>query len=394
MSAGRRIGLALLSALPPALRVPAQAFVQAQLNLRRRLRGEARGLGLAQERPLPCEAAATAEIVRLMSAFLDRHYLPGQAQRAGNTKTHGVVRARFEVHPDIPAWLRHGLFAEPADYPAWVRFAGPGPLSPPDIDDVGILSIGVKVMGVSGPKLLDDERATQDFTGISAPTFTTATVLDNLSLQRHIGAGTPLRHFIDPRASHLTDLVMQALYARAHPSPLATAYWSCGAYLLGAGQAMQYRFAPRNPDRRRVPWRPSENYLREALAGALRRSEAVFDVLVQVQTDPFRMPLENASVVWPDRRSRPVAVATLRLPVQELDSPAQLAFADALSINPWHCLPEHRPLGNQNRARREIYLQLSRHRQRMNCVPHVEPTGDEVFPPPEAALGSADRPAR
>jgi hypothetical protein len=72
-------------------------------------------------------------------------------------------------------------------------------------------------------------------------------------------------------------------------------------------------------------------------------------------------------------------VATLRLPTQTFDSGAQLAFAGNLSYNPWHSLAAHRPLGNQNRARKRIYLTLSRLRQEMNGQPHVEPTGDEAF---------------
>jgi hypothetical protein len=44
-------------------------------------------------------------------------------------------------------------------------------------------------------------------------------------------------------------------------------------------------------------------------------------------------------------------------------------------------VPEHRPLGNQNRARRRLYGELSRLRQSMNATPHREPTGDEVFEP-------------
>ncbi|MDX2507379.1 MAG: hypothetical protein QNL62_23285 [Gammaproteobacteria bacterium] len=48
-------------------------------------------------------------------------------------------------------------------------------------------------------------------------------------------------------------------------------------------------------------------------------------------------------------------------------------------MNPWHCLPEHRPLGNQSRARKRMYFELSRFRQEMNQTSHYEPTGDEVF---------------
>jgi hypothetical protein len=56
-----------------------------------------------------------------------------------------------------------------------------------------------------------------------------------------------------------------------------------------------------------------------------------------------------------------------------------MAFAKQLSYNPWHTIAEHRPLGNQSRARRRMYLALSELRHSMNAVPHYEPTGDEVF---------------
>jgi hypothetical protein len=93
------------------------------------------------------------------------------------------------------------------------------------------------------------------------------------------------------------------------------------------------------------------------------------------------MPIENASVLWPERLSPMVPVATLRIPRQKFDSPQQMAFAHNLSYNPWHCIPEHRPLGNQGRARHRMYWELSKIRQGMNGTPHIEPTGDEVFAP-------------
>jgi hypothetical protein len=278
--------------------------------------------------------------------------------------------------------MRQGVFARAQTFRAWVRFSGPGPASPPDIDEVGILSIGIKLMGVPGRKLLDDEQFTQDFTGISAPTFTTPDVKENAKLQAAIRRGTPLFYFINPFDSHLLDGVMQGLWARTQASPLETRYWSCAPYLLGEGRAMQYSVRPRSKARSRVPrlpFRPPDNYLRQAMAATLAREAVEFDFLVQPQTDPRRMPVENASVRWPEALSPFVPVATLRLPPQQFDSPAQLAFAHNLSFNPWHCLPEHRPLGNQNRARRQIYWALSQLRQSMNNTPHREPTRDEVF---------------
>ena len=115
------------------------------------------------------------------------------------------------------------------------------------------------------------------------------------------------------------------------------------------------------------------------MVAALDQGDVELDIRVQLQTDPHLMPIENNAVLWPERLSPRVSVATLRLPKQKFDSPAQIKFARKLSYNPWHTIPEHRPLGNQSRARRRMYLALSELRQRLNDVPHYEPTGDETF---------------
>lgn len=370
--AARRLDPYYRDAFDRRLRDPLAAAVQALAALG--LRDE--HLALAEERELPGEPELIAGITATMAAFLHDHYPPGSHwERAGNTKTYGVVRGELTVLPDLPDHLRHGLLAAPRTYRAWVRFAGPGPLAPPDLQDNGILSIGVKVMGVEGPKLLGDERLTQDLTGISCPTFTTPDVRANLDLQRHIGAGTPLFYL----AKHPLDAAMQGLYARLNTSPLEVAYWSCTPCLLGEGQAIRYTFRPSSDRRTRIPRPIPDDWLRQSLAAGLATMDASFDLLVQVQTDARRMPVEHAGVAWPERLSPSMPVARLHLPAQRFDSPAQLAFADVLSYNPWHSLPEHRPLGNQNRGRRAIYEELSRLRQRENGVRHVEPTGDEVF---------------
>ena len=70
----------------------------------------------------------------------------------------------------------------------------------------------------------------------------------------------------------------------------------------------------------------------------------------------------------------------LRIPRQTFDSPEQLEFPRIRSFNPWHSIPEHRPLGNQSRARLRMYRELSALRRQMNGEQHYEPTGDEAFP--------------
>jgi hypothetical protein len=362
-----------------ALREPSAALIQLLINLGRR----DEGLRLAEEKIQPDEEAHLQVIIATMAEYMRRHWPPGSYQRAGNTKTHGVVRATFTVRDDLPPRYRHGLFAEAKSYPAWVRFSGPGPDWPRDIDDVGFVSCAIKVMGVQGPKLMDDEKFTQDFLSICTPTFVTPDTRANAKLQAWILKGTPLFYFVDPRDSHVLDGLMQSWWNKTQSNPLGERYWSCVPYLLGEGQATMYSVYPLSSVYRhipRLPLRPPNNYLRDNMVRTLAEHDVDFDFTLQLQTDAFRMPIENAAVRWPEKLSPFVPAARLHIPRQCFDSFAQLAFANVLSYNPWHALPEHRPLGNQSRARRQLYWELSRFRQKMDDTPHVEPTGNEMFP--------------
>jgi hypothetical protein len=360
------------------LREPSARVLQALASLWRK---DAR-LRLAEETVSPGEEAHLESIIATMAAQMRNHFPPGRFLRGGNTKTHGLLRATFTVRDDLPPHLRKGLFAEPRSYPAWVRYSGPGPVAPADIDDVGFVSMSVKVMGVPGPKIIDDEKFTQDFLSVCTPTFVTPDTRSNAVLQQWSLREMPLYYFLDPRDPHLLDLLMQGLWNELQYNPLGQRYYSCVPYLLGQGQAMQYSFYPKSEVKKRIPrlpLRPPDNYLRDNMVKTLREHDVEFDMLLQVQTDPHRMPIEDAAVLWPERLSPRIPAARIHIPRQEFDSAAQFAFAGNLSYNPWHCLADHRPLGNQSRARLRMYRELSQYRQAMNGTPHVEPTGKETF---------------
>ena len=359
-------------------RGPLSRLTTALINLRRK----DEGLRLAEERIQPGEEAHLDEIITTFTAQMKGLWRPGGFERGGNTKTHGIVRGEFVVRDDLPETMRRGIFAEPKTYRAWVRFSGPGPYITPDIDDVGFMSMSIKLMGVPGPKLLDDEEHTQDFLAVSTPTFVTPDTRANARLQYWSLRNASVFYFMDPRDSHVLDSVMQLLWTKTQRNPLEDQYFSCVPYLLGEGQAMQYSFRSRRKKRSRVPrlpLRPPDNYLRDAMVKTLAEEDVEFDILLQLQTDPHKMPIENNGVLWPTKLSPRVPAATLRISKQVFDSPEQLAFARVLSYNPWHCIPEHRPLGNQGRARKRMYSELARLRQAMNDVEHYEPTGDETF---------------
>jgi len=360
------------------LRDPLARLVTALINWQRR----DEGLRLAEEKPLPDETAHLDAIISTFSQQMQKLWKPGGMERGGNTKTHGIVRGEFIVHDDIPPQFRHGIYARPQTFPAWVRFSGPGPYITPDIDDVGFMSISIKLMGVPGAKLMDEELHTLDMFGVSTPTFVTPDTQANAHLQTWSLKNASIFHFVNFKRPHILDLIMQALFIKTQSSPFEAPYFSCVPYLLGEGQAMQYSVWPKSKRRTpipRLPRRPPDDYLRDAMVAALNQGDVEFDIRLQRQTDPFRMPIENNAVLWPEKLSPRVTVATLRLPRQSFDSRAQMEFAKKLSYNPWHTIAEHRPLGNQSRARHRMYLELSKLRHAQNAVPHYEPDGSETF---------------
>src|SRR5262245_23959638 len=372
----RRVDPWMRPAFDAVLRDPIARLTTALINLRRKNEG----LKIAEERIQPDEEASLQAIIDTFKAQMSGLWKPGAFERGGNTKTHGIVRAEFIVHDGLPPQFRHGIFAEPKTYRAWVRFSGPGPYVTPDIDDVGCMSI--KLLGVPGDKLMEEEKYTQDMFGVSTPTFVTPDTRANANLQRWSLKNASIFHFVNFRNSHLLDFIMQGLWIKTQSSPFEAPYFSCVPYLLGEGQAMQYSVWPKSKTKTpipRLPLRPPDDYLRQAMVAALDRGDVELDVRLQLQTDAHLMPIENNAVLWPKRLSPRVSVATLRIPKQKFDSPAQIAFARRLSYNPWHCIAEHRPLGNQSRARRRMYHELSKFRHDMNGVPHYEPTGDETF---------------
>ena len=365
-------------AFDAVLRDPIARLTTALINMRR----PNEHLKIAEEKPIPDEEVYLESIISSFQTQMRNLWKPGGFERGGNTKTHGIVRGEFIVHDGLPANLRHGIYAQPHTYRAWVRFSGPGPYITPDIDDVGFMSISIKLMGVPGPKLMDEEKFTLDMFGVSTPTFVTPDTKANAQLQIESVKNASIFYFLNFHRSHVLDFIMQSLWIKTQSSPFEAPYFSCVPYLLGEGQAMQYSVWPKTTKRTPIPHlplRPPDDYLRDAMIATLAEEDVEFDIRLQLQTDPHLMPIENNAVLWPERLSPRISAATLRIPRQKFNSPAQMEFAKRLSYNPWHCIAEHRPLGNQSRARHRMYWELSKLRHTMNDVPHYEPTGDEVF---------------
>jgi hypothetical protein len=116
------------------------------------------------------------------------------------------------------------------------------------------------------------------------------------------------------------------------------------------------------------------NGIREAVVNFFHRGEAEWELRVQLCTDLEAMPIEDASVPWPEDRSPYLPVARITVPSQVAWSEARSAtIDDRLAFNPWHGLSAHRPIGSIMRARKMAYQQSAQARAQRNGCSIIEP---------------------
>jgi len=337
----------------------------------------AQRLELGKEYPSADEAAHIDEIVALFTGMTERKYPPGvrPMRRDAHTKTHGCVKAEFTVLPDIPERTRVGLFARPATYQAWIRYSNAFSSIASD-RELDVRGMAIKVMGVEGEKLLESERfeTTQDFLLINHNVFFSPGTREYVEFSReYVKNESPVGYVLQPGNWRQAFILYRAALARM-TNPLTARYWSSVPFAHGSA-AVKYSARPCDGQVERGKPGTSPDFLREAMAAHLRQREACFDFMVQFQTDPVKMPVENPSIEWSERDSPFIPVAKIRIPVQVFDSEPQMAFAEQLSFTPWHALPEHRPMGGVNRIRKVVYERISTLRHEANGIPRREPSG-------------------
>jgi hypothetical protein len=327
-----------------------------------------RGLELTTEYPSPDEQVHVDSLINRLRDKMRRDYAGGRTLRDAHPKMHGCVRAEFAIEPQLPDEARIGVFKEPRTFQAWVRFSNQsGTVGPDSTRD--IRGMAIKLLDVEGPKLLSSglDGTTQDFIFISDRRFVTKDIVEFDGLVKSLLSGflSAAWFFLNPFDSHLRVLRNLLCSLKHCDDVLDIQYYSASPYLFGP-RAVKYSVKPSSPQSITPPDKSTDDYLREMLARRLATDSATFDFMVQFQMDPYRMPIEDPGVAWNEKVSPFQKVATLTIPAQEFDSIEQRTFGDNLSFNPWHCLPEHRPLGGINRARRQIYQTLSAFRHQQN----------------------------
>lgn len=310
---------------------------------------------------------ATDEAVQvIVQAML--HAVGSGPTRDAHPKHHGLVRATVDIAGDLPETLKHGVFARPGQYRAYIRYSNGRPTTPPPPDAApDVRGMAIKLFGVEGAKEAPDETLTHDFVLASHAVFFVPDVLSYVDFLRLPSLADKVRFFPDLPKSF-----------GSFESPLSIRYSSQTPYALGP-LAVKYLVYPIDPvEQGPVTLTPeqmaarSPDCLRDAMAAHLSTRPATLAFCIQLPPDQAAEQVDDATRLWD---TAPIRVGTITIPAQDFRRPANDALAETISFSPWHCLREHRPLGSVNLARRRVYREASVLRHANRSVPVAEPDG-------------------
>ncbi|MEQ9728205.1 catalase family protein [Pseudomonas sp. WHRI 8822A] len=335
---------------------------------------------VSSEEQIPAnEAAYTEGIIEDAIRVVEQHRDNTRVLRDAHAKAHGCVKVEVTVRTDLEESLRQGVLSEPGKtWQAWMRLSNGNAY--PQFDRArDARGMAIKLLDVPGAKLMSSPRhaGDQDFVMFNHPAFFVRDVAEYRSNFAAQADGKKALAFFpswDPRTWEIRHLVIALKTLSPAPSsPVETTYNSIAPFKLGPHN-IKYRVipTPENCPTYAIPKPNTDlpNFLRSALYQqlSLDRMPACFALQVQRQNPDYYMPIEDPSVEWDEKIAPFETVADIRLPAQDFDSTEQNLFCDNLSFNPWHALPEHRPIGGINRLRKAVYEAVSVYRHDRNAA--------------------------
>lgn len=324
--------------------------------------------------------------------------------REAHAKSYGLVRAQFEILPNLPKPYAQGIYHQPGVHDAVIRFSNASNLLGADPLLGGIVGMGIKIFGIKGKKFLDDQQpsTTFDYNLANSPTFfanTSACYLFLIqclskaaktstasltkaqlrSAKRQLFYTILTQNGSLPPEKWLWDELLTILQIPniQYTNLLLNTFWSMGVFRHGdyiakvratPAKAYSEKIAPSQYDPHK-----SQEFFRPPLIAELKQNNYEFDLQVQLSVDLEEMPINELTLRWSEDLSPFVTVAKIKIPKQDISHEDNLQKAESLSFNPWRVTEDHQPLGNVMRLRKDAYIQSSTLRHTFNSQPLKEP---------------------
>ncbi len=264
----------------------------------------------------------------------------GLVVRNAHAKGYGLARGEFEILSGMPNEYAQGIYAKPGRHEAMVRFSNGTNHVGSDRFLGPITGIGLKIFGIEGKTLLEDEpdSHTFDYALINQPVFFVNTLAHYVFIQSvfaNLGLPPPANLTPEERQAALHRVLYNFVTGKGTLPPeqwaweelgtflqiaqtkpvnlLLSTYWTMGAvrhgdYVAKVRVAPVQSFADR-VEQRALDLTSAEQVFRPALVAELRKQPYEFDIQVQLCTDLAQMPVEKTTVLL---ARKPLAVRDRR----------------------------------------------------------------------------------
>jgi hypothetical protein len=129
------------------------------------------------------------------------------------------------------------------------------------------------------------------------------------------------------------------------------------------------------------------NILSQAARDFHMKHKVTYSFCAQLLQNLDEQPVDDLGVVWDEKKYPFEQVATLEFDPQDSWLPEfRVWWDDRITVNSWHGLKVHQPLGSTNRMRRVVYAESRKLRLRVNGhKDYVEPASLMEVPAPLVA---------
>ncbi len=306
---------------------------------------------------------------RILRDKMAKDYQAGDTKRDAHPKCLGLLKGKFYVEENLPSNLQVGVFQPGKVYDTLIRVSNASGKVKSD-KEKDFRGWAMKLINVEGERFNKDELHTQDFLLMTHPTMPLGTVKlfhDAVYYSIERSPILLLLKFLFTGKGHILKELKSG--QKNHTSPLDVRYWSTTPYQFGDRQ-VKYFLQPTSSRTSNLPQPLTDDYLTENMEEHLGKDSASFDFYVQFYENESTTPIENAGVEW---KTEMVKLGCLKLPMQSVATQERWNLAEQLSFSPANSLEVHKPIGGINRARIQIYKNLSLFRHNRDQKELIEP---------------------